>query len=181
MVRAITDGVIMIETADYIKDQIRAHQDKLNNMDTVGTAVVINIDVSIGNWKELLKPQLYNHFKTLGNCVSRQNFGYVSFSVNDINKSLGYVKTESEAAAYFVAHKVIKQGVEIGQHINHKNRSIDTITFGAPVEINGVRGNMAVVVKTASKNRYKAHRVLTPDGRMINFNDKKNKHIRETE
>ena len=43
----------MIESADYIKDQIRANQDNLNNMDIVGTAVVINIDVSIGNWKEL--------------------------------------------------------------------------------------------------------------------------------
>jgi len=162
----------MIETADYIKDQIRANQDVLNSMDIVGTAVVINIDVSIGNWKELLKPQLFNHFKTLGNCVNRQNFGDVSISVNDIKKSLGYVKTESEAAAFFVVHKVIKQGIEIGQHINHKNRSIDTITFGAPVEINGVRGNLAVVVKTAGKNRYKAHRILTPDGRMISFIDK---------
>jgi len=162
----------MIETADYIKGQIRANQDRLNNMDIVGSAVVINIDVSLGNWKKLLKPLLYKHFKTLGSCVNRQNFGDVSFSVNDINKSLGYVKTESEAASYFVVHKVIKQGVEIGQHINHKNRSIDTVTFGAPVEINGIRGNVAVVVKTAGKNRYKAHRVLTPDGRMISFNDK---------
>jgi len=161
----------MIESADYIKDQIRANQDKLNAMDIVGTAVVINIDVSIRNWKELLKPQLYNHFKTLGNCVNRQNFGDVSISINDINKSLGYVKTESEAAAYFVVHKVMKQGIEIGQHINHKNRNIDTITFGAPVEINGVRGNMAVVVKTAGKNRYKVHRILTPDGRMISFSN----------
>jgi len=165
------NGVIMIESADYIKDQIRANQDKLNAMDIVGTAVVINIDVSIRNWKELLKPQLYNHFKTLGNCVNRQNFGDVSISINDINKSLGYVKTESEAAAYFVVHKVMKQGIEIGQHINHKNRNIDTITYGAPVEINGVRGNMAVVVKTAGKNRYKVHRILTPDGRMISFSD----------
>ena len=160
-----------VSDAQHIKDQIRASQDKLNIMDVVGTAIVVNIDMTIDNWKELLKPQLYNHFNTLGNCVSRQNFGDVSFSVNDINKSLGYVKTESEAAAYFVAHKVIKQGVEIGQHINHKNRSVDTITFGAPVEINGVRGNMAVVVKTAGKNRYKAHRVLTPDGKMINLSD----------
>jgi len=160
----------MIVTADYIKNQIRANQDMLNSMNVVGAVVIINIDVSIENWKELLKPRLYNHFKTLGDCVSRQSFGDVSFSINDINRSLGYVKTESEAAAYFVVHKVIKQGVEIGKHKNHKNRKIDTITFGAPVEINGVRGNMAVVVKTAGKNRYKAHRVLTPDGRVINFN-----------
>ena len=78
----------MIESADYIKDQIRENQNLLNSMDVVGTAVVINIDVSVGNWKELLKPQLYNHFKTLGNSVNRQSFGDVSFSINDINKSL---------------------------------------------------------------------------------------------
>jgi len=158
-----------VSEAQYIKDQIRDNQDNLNSMDIVGTAVVINIDVTIDNWKELLKPQLYKHFQTLGNSVNRQNFGDVSFSINDINKSLGYVKTECEAAAYFVAHKVIKQGVEIGQHLNHKNRNIDTITFGAPVEINGVRGNMAVVVKIAGKNRYKTHKILTHDGNMISF------------
>jgi len=162
----------MFETADYIKDQIRACIDMLNSMDTIGTAIVLNIDVSKGNWKVLLKPQLYNHFKKLGNNINRQNFGDVSITINDINKSLGYVKTDSEAAAYFLVHKAIKQGVKIGQHINHKNRSVDTITFGAPVKLNGIKSIMAVVVKTTGKNRYKAHRILALNGRVIRFNDK---------
>jgi hypothetical protein len=78
-------------------------------------------------------------------------------------------KKKKSESAYFVVHKVIKQGIEIGRHLNHKNRRIDKITFGAPVEVNGVKGNTAVVVKTAGKNRYKAHRILTPEGKTIIF------------
>ena len=53
----------------------------------------------------------------------------------------------------------------IGYHTNHKERSLDTITFGAPVELNSKRVNMAVVIKIAGRKLYKTHRVLTPDGK----------------
>jgi hypothetical protein len=49
---------------------------------------------------------------------------------------------------------VLKKGVEIGKHIDHKNRGYDTLTFGAPITINGVRHNMAVVVRLEGKNYY---------------------------
>ena len=45
------------------------------------------------------------------------------------------------------------------------------MTYAAPVEINGKRGNMAVVIKQTGKNRYKAHRILSPSGGLIVFED----------
>ena len=59
----------------------------------------------------------------------------------------------------------------IGYHTNHKDRSLDTISFSAPVELNGKRGNMAVVVKIAGRNIYKTHRILAPDGKLFLLND----------
>jgi len=80
---------------------------------------------------------------------------------------LEYVHIEGSAIAFFVAHKVIKQGIIIGYHTNHKDRSLDTITFAAPVELNGKRGNMAVVIKIAGRNLYKTHTILTPEGNLF--------------
>ena len=55
---------------------------------------------------------------------------------------------------------------------NSFHRNLKTITFAAPVEINSIRGNVAVVVKSADKNRYKAHRILTPDGNLFSLDNK---------
>jgi len=45
----------------------------------------------------------------------------------------------------------------------------DQKTFAAPVEIDGQRGNMAVVVKKTTDNFYKVHRIVTPDGKVLKF------------
>jgi len=57
--------------------------------------------------------------------------------------------------------------------INHKDREYGTIIFAAPVEINGIRCNVAVVVKETNKNYYKVHRVAIPEGKKIEFTNKK--------
>lgn len=47
-------------------------------------------------------------------------------------------------------------------------------TFAAPVEINGIRGNMAAVVQLTGKNHYHTHRIIMPDGSAFAFNAEKN-------
>ena len=67
---------------------------------------------------------------------------------------------------------MLKRGIEIGRHGNHKLRQKATVTFAAPVMLNGIRGNMAVVVNLNS-NRYKVHRIILPDGTTFKFSTKK--------
>ena len=60
---------------------------------------------------------------------------------------------------------MLKNGTIIDAINNHKGREYSTLTIGAPVVINEVRGNVAAVIKQDSgKNVYKAHRILLPDG-----------------
>lgn len=47
-------------------------------------------------------------------------------------------------------------------------------TFAAPVEINGIRGNMAAVVQLTGKNHYHTHRIIMPDGSAFVFQEKAN-------
>ena len=60
--------------------------------------------------------------------------------------------------------KVLKRGILIDGHSNHKGRNYETVTIAAPVVINSVRGNIGVIVKQGGKNKYKTHRILMPDG-----------------
>ena len=72
--------------------------------------------------------------------------------------------TPAEKSALITVPDVIENGVKIGEHRNHKGNGYPTITIGAPVEIDGKRGNVSVAIKRTTQNRYSAHRILLPNG-----------------
>lgn len=162
-----------MDSTDSIKKQIREHQDILNSLSIVGEADVKIIRIADGSDQRSIHKDIRvgiaEHFRKLGNKVQRErdNFGDIHISANDVNRAVNYVTSDSEIAAFFVAHKVLRHGIIIGVHPDHKNKQFSTVTFGAPVKLNDKRGNMAVVVAVTSKNRYKAHRILTPDGKVF--------------
>ena len=110
--------------------------------------------------------------KQYGYRVDRQGYGEIFFSAKDINAALNYAKTNEERAALAALPQVLKRGIEIGRHNNHKSRTKQTITFAAPVSLNGIRGNMAVVVNR-NGNHFYAHRIVLPDGTVFSFSSEK--------
>lgn len=155
------------ETAS-IKEQIAHSKDELNKMSPVSEKTVP---------KNLLsKTDAYNwavkELERINYSVYRNGVGEIRISRKDINKGLKYAKTPEERAAIALVPDVLKYGREIGAHENHKGRSKSTITFAAPVVMNGVRGNMAVMVNKNSDS-YNAHRIVLPDGRVFKFSDVK--------
>jgi len=159
-----------VSEAQHIKDQIRDSQNNLNALPVVASYKRDGIDINKHGWKGRLKAELADFYKKIGTKINRQGFGDVIITPRIINKALEYVHTEGAAISFFVAHKIIKQGIIIGYHTNHKDRSLDTITFAAPVKLNGKRGNMAVVIKIAGRNIYKTHSILTPEGKLFLLN-----------
>ena len=99
-------------------------------------------------------------------------FGEIYFDEKSINDGADYADTAAEKAALVALPYVLKRGVKIGEHINHDNRGKHTITFGAPVELNGTRGNMGVVVNVRN-GKYYTHRILLPDGTQFVFDNQK--------
>lgn len=148
-----------------IREQLRENQDRLNAMDIVGS---VNTQEYAGLDTRTAREKLVSEMKKTGYKVDRQGFGEIRFEESEINNSLNY-KEKSPAAedarrtGFLVLKNVLKRGIEIDGHDKHKGRNYDTVTFAAPVEINGKRGNMAVVVKRTKGNRYKVHRILTPE------------------
>ena len=149
-----------------VREQLRKNNDRLNAMDVVGRVNTRDyVQLDTGKAREKLVKELGRY----GYTVNRPGLGEVQFSEREINNSLNY-KEKSPAAedarrtGFLVLRDVLKRGIEIDGHDKHKGRNYDTVTIAAPVEINGRRGNMAVVVKKTKGNRYKVHRILTPEG-----------------
>ena len=149
-----------------IKQQLHNSADILNQMDVVGSVTVptyFKKKDQAAKWAiDILKPTGYK--------VDRLGYGTISFSEKDIDTGLRYADKPEEKAAIILLPKVLKRGIEIGRHGNHKKRAKQTITFAAPVSMNGQRGNMAVVVNQHG-NTYYAHRIVLPDGREFRFSD----------
>ena len=146
------------ETAG-IKEQIRNSASILNEMEQVANLV---LPENVGTKEEAAKWAI-GLLKQTGYKVDRQNYGEIYFSENAIRHAMKYADTKEEKIAIAALPKVLKKGIEIGGHGNHKNRNNQTTTFAAPVILNGVRGNMGVVVNKRGNNYY-THRILMPDG-----------------
>lgn len=151
------------ETAS-IKEQVENSREALNAMDLVARASVptnLKTKDSAAAWAA-------ERLKSTGYRVDRQGYGEIYFSKKDMDKGIRYADTAEEKAALAVLPQVLKRGIEIGDHANHKNRVKQTVTFAAPVELNGTRGNMAVVVNRNGSHYY-AHRIVMPDGSVFRF------------
>lgn len=149
-----------------IKEQIENSREKLNAMGLVARASVPTDLKS----KDAAAQWAAERLKSSGYKVDRQGCGDIYFSKKDMDKGLRYADTAEEKAALAVLPQVLKRGIEIGGHANHKGRTKQTITFAAPVELNGTRGNMAVVVNK-NGNHYYAHRIVLPDGTAFRFSE----------
>ena len=160
------DGVVSI------KQQLKDAQKLLEDMSVVTRKSVFE-DVAKMSAKQRLD-WAANELKSSGYRVERPDGKVIEFGPKDINSGLRYLDSAGEVAAYTALPAVLKRGRVIYAEGNHKGRGYGTITIAAPVEINGVRGNMAVVVRQTKGHRYDVHRILMPDGSAFIFRDKAN-------
>ena len=152
-----------------VKEQIKKYANVLNDLKPV-----FNDYVYVDNRRKTLnKEWVLNILKDTGYRVFRKNLGTVILDKKRISKSLSYLLTDGELAAYSALPHVLKNGIDIGEHENHKARGYITYTIAAHVIINGERGNMAVVVRRNDGNLYyKAHRIVMPDGSQFVYKKK---------
>ena len=163
------------ETAG-IRDQIKNAQEMLNRMPLVYKA---NVPYKVGS-KENAGTWAISELKKYGFQVDRKDFGKIYFGEKAIRDAMNYLDTDAEKVSIVGIYKVLKQGIQIGEHTDHKQRGKHTITFAAPVELNGKRGNMAVVVNLRN-NQYKVHRIVMPDGSVFKFDVTKNNAEQESQ
>lgn len=154
------------ETAN-IRQQINNATTKLNAMDVVYSGKISQKFGSKTEWKQWAVSEL----KKYGFHADREGFGDILFPDKSIYDAIDHLTSTEEIMSIVAIYRVLKRGVQIGEHSNHKTRQKQTVTFAAPIEINETRGNMAVVVNLKN-NKYYVHRVFLPDGSKFMFTTK---------
>ncbi len=149
-----------------LKEQLQQNKDAINQMPV---AAVIKTEGRKGKSDAMLTKEILSEFKATGYEVERQGFGIVHFGTREIDKAVHYANTDAEHAAILAAKKVVKRGIEINYRKNHKDRRYDSVTFAAPVIVNGKTGIVAVLVKKTKGNRFAVARILAPDGKAFVF------------
>lgn len=159
------------EDTEHIKQQLRDAQQKLADM-----GPVVSVKLSETEWKDkrAVLQWATEYLKATGYQIEKQGVGTITFEPKWLDNGLRYLNDSGEFAAFAAVPRVLKRGVEIGRDINHKGRGLNTVTYGAQVTINGVTGNMAVVVSDSKGLHYKVHRILTPDGKTYELSNKNN-------
>lgn len=149
-----------------IKQQIQAHAAELNRK-----PVVSSVRVSDMPTKDIQKQRRWieARLRNTGYAVDRKGLGRIEFTPSQINTGLNYLDEPGEIAAFATLPAVLKRGDIIDRHEGHKGRQRGSVTIAAPVEINGVRGNMAVALTQTGKTHYHAHRIVMPDGSTFIF------------
>ena len=130
---------------DSVKQQLREHLDEVNKMDPVA-----NVKYHVVN-KQKAKQDTKEFYKEKGLKVDRLYFGIIEMGDSEVEESSNYANNSAEFAAWRTIPYVLKRGILISGHSNHKNEGFPTFTFAAPVVINGKRGDVVVVVKKTGK------------------------------
>ena len=143
-----------------IKVQVR---ENLENINASPMLMSISADPLGKNLDTVIREVREQLARTSGK-VKRQGFGEVQ-----VGDRLGkkYIGTNAEKATLATVPAVIAKGIQINERQNHKGREYATYTFAGRVGVLGKESIVAVAVMKTSDNYYKAHRVLTPEGKTL--------------
>ena len=155
------EASIELDDEKSIKDQLEESIDKLKLLEPV-VSIIIN-DFETKSIEDFLNMAI-SEFNSIGNAIYRLGFGKIIVDEKRLRNSRRYIKDKNEATAYLTISKVLKRGIVIYDHLNHKGRNYQTITIAGPVIINNLRGNVAVVVKRTNEYYYHVHRIVASDG-----------------
>ena len=153
-----------------IKEQIKGKLDSLSTMNAVATVERLSY-VDSKNRTNIIN-SIVSMLSDYDFNIETKEIGNVVIDRKRIKESLKYETTDVELMAYQALADVLKEGIVIGRHKNHKLRDYGTVTIAAPVDFidsegTSIRGNVAVVVKKTTDNFYKVHRVLADDGSSV--------------
>jgi len=154
-----------------IKRDIREYQNELNKMTPVAD---INVSIPQNTSRNNILKYLYDKFNKIGHIFYKKGLGTYEITEKDIKKASNYGHFDNaEIAAMELVPDVVEKGIKIKDNKNYDNRGVRSVTFAAPVVVNGKRGNMAVVIKETTRRYYKMHRIITPDGNEYVFDENK--------
>lgn len=157
-----TDYKVKEDNKSTIREQVTANTERIKGSPIIAEISKQDITADFRAAMKGLKEALL----ATGGAVKRDNFGTIQID-SRIKQAGAYLKNTAEISALAVVPQVIKEGIEISSHSDHKGRQYRTWTIAGRVNVAGKSGVVAVVIKETTDKFYKVHRVFTPDGDIL--------------
>lgn len=117
-----------------------------------------------------LTTQVTQYFDSLGNTANNQQIGEVRLTRRGVKSDIAHGIGRKKAASFAAVPAVIENGVVVDYQTNWKGRGHDTAVVAAPVNINGERHFMGVVlIKGEVGNTFYLHEVITEKDKTPSF------------
>ncbi len=166
------DGVDWMGNFSSIKEQLSAHAEEINSIAPVATVRYVH------NGNESIVDIIMDAVTRIGGGrMKNSGIGFDFDREGAISINTHATGPELRAAA-LASPYVAKYGKLIAGQKNHENTGLTTLTFAAPVEINGDKVNVGTVVQFTKNGRPRAVNVGTQDG--AKFRIKTNEAFRGT-
>lgn len=154
---------------DYssIKEQLQKHADEINKMTPV--AEVNYTQSGVPNLGKLILDEVA---KIGGGNMKNGRVGF-AFDDEGIRKIVVHAKSDELRAAALASPYVAKYGKLIAGQKNHENTGLTTLTYAAPVVINGETVNVGVAIQFVANGRPRAVNVGYQTGGVFKIDMKK--------
>ena len=158
------EGVDWMDDKSSIKDQLTKHADEINKMQPVAVVEYVHdtresiVNIMLDSLPKIGGQRIKN---------SGVNFEFEKEGAKSINT---HAKTPELRAAAISAPYVAKYGKLIAGQKNHENTGLTTLTFAAPVVINGTKANVGLAIQFQDDGRARAVNVELQDGGKFKIN-----------
>ena len=152
------NDVDWMENDSSIKSQLREHAKEINYLQPVATVDYVH------NPKESIIEIITKAVSRIGGGRMKNSGVEFVFDKEGIESINTHATGAELRAAALAAPYVAKYGKLIAGQKNHENTGLTTLTFAAPVEINGTIANVGVVVQFQQNGRPRAVNVGLQDG-----------------
>jgi hypothetical protein len=115
-----------------------------------------------------LRNETLSYYQSIGNKVTRPDFGEVEVGAYGVRNSLGHEPSAAKSITFRAVPAIIRDGLEIKRNVNYEGLGYRTYTFAGKIEIDGSPAYVAVVVRnTTGNNRFYVHKVYDAEGNVF--------------
>lgn len=147
-----------IDDFSSIKDQLLTHREELNSMKPVA-----EVEYDHGS-KETIVDSIMDQLPYIGGPNMKNSGASFVFDIEGAKSISTHAKTDELKAAAISAPYVAKYGKIVAGQKNHEKTGLTTLTYGAPVIINGTPVNVGVAIQFQKSGRPRAVNVGLQDG-----------------
>lgn len=160
-------GVDWMGDYSSIKDQLQKHAEEINTMDPVAIVDYVH------NYKESLVDIMLNELPSIGGKVIKNSGVTFEFENEGAGSISSHAHGADERAAAIASPYIAKYGKLIAGQKNHEGTGLTTLTFAAPVIINGTTANVGLAVQFQFNGRPRAVNVGLQSGGPLKIDNKK--------